>query len=349
MTVRIECGGAPPVKKIRLLHSTVSLDHDAGYRKLYNLHDLMHRPFMSHDRAVEQLSGAYSAIFTPFDADHHVNFDMLSQLVEFQLAAGLGGFFVAGSTGEGLLLSEQERMAVVRHVVDCCAGRGTVIAHVGHPSTDVASRLAKQAASDGADWIAAVGPIYHGTTFEGMLRHYGQISSATELPFMVYALGSEIRWQRDRQLFDLPNVCGLKYTGANFYSVQQLARRLDKPVALMSGFDEQFVAALCLGFHGGIGSTYNFGPQFYAGIYKNFRADNTAEAARLQAEINCVTDYMVQQENWSYRKAIMRYIGLDCGPCRAPYAPLAESEYASWAEGLDQLGILQRGDTTSTP
>ncbi|MGI9517912.1 MAG: dihydrodipicolinate synthase family protein, partial [Pirellulaceae bacterium] len=170
----------------------------------------------------------------------------------------------------------------------------------------------------------------------------------TDLPFMVYAFGNDIRWPRDKALFDLPNVCGLKYTGPNFFSVQQLARRLDKPVALMSGFDEQFVAALTMGFQGGIGSTYNFAPQYYAGIYENFQDGNIAEAARLQAEVNCVTEYMVQQENWSYRKAIMRYIGLDCGHCRAPYAPLTESEYASWAAGIDELGILQRGAAAPT-
>ncbi|MGI9516646.1 MAG: dihydrodipicolinate synthase family protein, partial [Pirellulaceae bacterium] len=119
---------------------------------------------MSFDHLVDQLRGPSSAIFTPFDSGNEVNLDMLSRLVEFQLAAGLSGFFVAGSTGEGLLMSEQERATVLRHVVQSVAGRGIVIAHVGHPSTDVACRLAKRAAADGADWIASVGPVYHGTT-----------------------------------------------------------------------------------------------------------------------------------------------------------------------------------------
>ncbi len=296
---------------------------------------------MNVDQAIDRLQGPLSALFTPFDGSNRVNHDMLGQLVDFQLQRGIRGFFVAGTTGEGLLLTDDERIDVIRSVVQRSAGRAAVIAHVGHPSTDVATALARAAAAAGVDWIAAVGPIWYGQSFQGTLRHYRQIAAATELPFMIYSFGHEIQWQRDRALFDIPNVCGMKYTGSNFFSVQQLARRLDRPTALLSGFDEQFVAALSFGFQGGIGSTFNFAPEHYAGIFENYRAGNIAAAARLQSAVNTVTDLMLQYENWSYRKAIMRYIGFDCGPCRAPYAPLRESEYQALADQLDQLGVLQ--------
>jgi N-acetylneuraminate lyase len=299
---------------------------------------------MKFESESNTMHGAYSAIFTPFDSSNQINFDMLTSIAEYQLANGLQGFFVTGSTGEGLLLSYEERLAVIKHLVDQCGDRATVIAHVGHPSTDVSSQLAKDAADAGADWIGSVAPIYHGTSFEGAMSHYRQISSASDLPFMIYSLGGVIDPQRDVAFFDLPNVCGLKYTGANFYSVQQLMRFVKRPIALMSGFDEQFVAGQSFGFNGGIGSTYNFAPKFYADIYANYQAGNIKEAARIQAEINKVTFCMAQHENWSYRKAIMKYIGFDCGSARAPYAPLSEEEYSTYATDLDQLNILKRND-----
>ncbi len=290
------------------------------------------------------MHGAYSAIFTPFDSSNEVNYDSLSAIAEFQLSRGIQGFFATGTTGEGLLLSFDERLAVIRHLTENFGDRATVIAHVGHPSTDVAVRMARASAKVGADWIASVAPIYHGTTFEGMKRHYTAISNATELPFMMYSLGGVIDPLRDSVFFDLPNVCGLKYTGASFFSVQQLMRRVERPVAVMSGFDEQFVAGQSFGFDGGIGSTYNFGPQFYTGIYENYHRGNIAEAARLQAEINKVTDLMIQYENFSFWKAIMKYIGFDCGFSRAPYGPITEEEYQTLASRLDELGVLERND-----
>ncbi len=299
---------------------------------------------MNHEQSVTSMCGPYSAIFTPFDASNEVNFDALSEIATYQLNHGIQGFFATGSTGEGLLLSYDERLAVIKFLVENFSERATIIAHVGHPSTEFATKLAIDSAAVGADWISSVTPIYHGTNFEGMLRHYTSISNATDLPFMMYSLHGVVDSHRDVALFELPNVCGLKYTGANFYSVQQLVRRVERPVALMSGFDEQFIAGQSFGFSGGIGSTFNFGPQFYSGIYNNYRQGDIAAAAALQAKINMVTDLMVEYENWSYRKAIMRYLGFDCGHCRAPYAPLTEAEYAAFAIRLDALGVLDRAN-----
>ncbi len=303
---------------------------------------------MKFESLVAKMRGPHAALFTPFDATGEINFDVLERIVEYQLSAGLQGFFVAGSTGEGLLLSESERNAMIRKVVEINQGRGNVIAHVGHPSTDVATRLAIKAAEAGANWIASVGPIFHGTTFAGAVRHYSQIASATDLPFMVYSIGTEIVPERDVAFFEIPNVSGMKYTGANLYSVQQLARRVDRPVAFMSGFDEQFVAAQSFGFQGGIGSTINFAPMHYADIYRLYHEGNIAGAANRQAEINRVTYLMAGYENWSYRKSIMRYIGLDCGSYRAPYAPLSEPEYEAFAQKLDEIGVLKRNQGVSS-
>ena len=304
---------------------------------------------MNFDQSINQMAGAFSAIFTPYDQNGSIHFEMLTSIANFQLARGLRGFFVTGSTGESLLLSYEERLAVIRHLIEHFGDRATIIAHVGHPSTDFSVRLAKASADAGADWISSVAPIYYGTTFAGAMRHYAAISNATPLPFMVYSLGGVIEPHRDVAFFELPNVCGLKYTGANFFSVQQLMRNVNRKVACMSGFDEQFVAGQSFGFDGGIGSTYNFAPQYYAGIYNHYQAGNIAEAARLQAEINQVTQLMIQYENWTYRKAIMRYIGLDCGSFRPPYGPINEREYEEFAEQLDQLNILKRDEANSAP
>ncbi len=297
---------------------------------------------MKHKQNVATMRGAYSAIFTPFDNENEVNFDMLTKIIDFQIENGIQGFFTTGSTGEGLLLSYEERLAVIRHVADVSSDRATVIAHVGHPSTDFATRLAVDSAEAGADWIGSVAPIYHGTTFEGAYRHYEQISNATNLPFMIYSLGGTVEPSRDAAFFNLPNVCGLKYTGANFFSVQQLMRAVDRPIVAMSGFDEQFVAGQSFGFAGGIGTTFNFGPKIYSDIYRHYQDGNITEAARLQADINRVTSLMVSHENWSYRKAIMKFIGFDCGSARAPYAPLTDEDYEAYAAQLDELGVLNR-------
>ena len=105
---------------------------------------------MLHEKSVSEMKGALSAIFTPFDSSNEINFDALSSIAEYQLSHGLKGFYATGTTGEGLLLSSEERTSVVRHLVDHFGDRATIVAHVGHPSTDVSVSLAKSSAEAGA-------------------------------------------------------------------------------------------------------------------------------------------------------------------------------------------------------
>jgi len=291
-----------------------------------------------------EYKGAMSAIFTPYGKDGKINLDMLEKVVNFHLENGLAGFYVTGSTGEGFLLTDEERRSVIEHVVKFNAGRGKVIAHVGHIATDQACALAAFAADAGADMNSSVGPVYYGQSFPAALRHYGAIARASDLPFMIYALGTTIIPERDVALFDLPNVVGMKYTGMDFYSVQQLVRLLDRELILFSGFDEQSVVSPAFGFNGSIGTTQNAAPRQFADIYALQASGRMDEAAEIQKKVNEVIYLINASENRSYQKALMRYIGLDCGNFRPPFAPLTENEYQAFAAKLDALDVLKRAD-----
>ncbi len=295
------------------------------------------------------MRGAYAAMFTPFDAAGRVNEEMIEKLVEHGLANGLVGFYLTGSTGEGFLLSNDERKVVMERAAKAVAGRAKLIAHVGCVATDDAVELARFAAKVGIDWVSSVAPVYFGQTFEAAYRHYERISNATDLPFMIYSIKAAVVPSRDVKFFDLPNVKGMKYTGTDYFAVQCLRRRLvekGKEAIFFAGRDEQLVCALAFRnvFSGGIGTTYNIIPRHFAEICRMSFAGDAEGAARMQDEANRVVELMIESENWSYRKAMMKYIGLDCGPYRYPYAPLTDAEYAAFAKRIDALGILPKGD-----
>ena len=296
-------------------------------------------------REFQGMDGAYTALFTPFTKDNKVSVDMLERLVEFHLAQGLRGFYLTGSTGEGFLLSEAERKLVVETVVKTNHGRGKVIVHVGCLATDDSVTLARHAADCGVDWVSSVGPVYFGQSFESAYRHYTRIAEATDVPFMVYSIGQALVPERDVRFFDIKNIKGIKYTGRDYYSAQLMKRLRDKEVIFFAGCDEQLLCGLALGnvFSGGIGTTYNIIPEHFAKICALAKQGRFAEAAPVQDEANRVVALMIESENWSYRKAFMRYIGLDCGPYRYPYAPLSDAEYAAFAVRIAAQGIVKAG------
>ena len=296
------------------------------------------------------MEGVHTALFTPFRADGSLNEEMIDREIDYGLRNGVSGFYLTGGTGEGLKLSFDERVRVYRRAAKAAQGRAKLIAHVGCVSSDEAARLARAAADAGCDWVSSVPPVYFGRKFDDALRHYEVIALATSLPFLVYSVGgNEIVPDRDVRIFDIPNVKGMKYTGTDFYAVQRLRRRLKKEVLFLSGSDQHFVAALSFGnvFSGSIGTVQNIVPGHFVKIYEAMRAGDWRTAAAVQEETNRIVEFVCHSSpNMSFRKGMMRYIGLECGSFRAPDQPLSEADYAELVKVADAFGLVKRDAAT---
>jgi 4-hydroxy-tetrahydrodipicolinate synthase len=127
------------------------------------------------------------ALTTPFDADGDPHAGALQAHVELLIEDGVDGLVVAGTTGEGPLLEENEIEAVVTAAVQAAGDRLEVVAHVGRPSTPASVRLAAAAAQAGADALIAVTPYYFGLGDDQVLRHYQTLLGAVDgLPVLAY-------------------------------------------------------------------------------------------------------------------------------------------------------------------
>ena len=289
--------------------------------------------------------GAYAAMFTPLDSKGRVNPEAIAQMVEYGLKNGLKGFYLTGSTGGWFLLSPEERVEVWKEAAKAARGRCKLIAHVGDTSTDVSVALAKKAADAGMDWISSVAPPVFCCNFNRTYYHYKKVSEATDLPFMAYSIGSDLVPERDIRFFDLKNVKGMKYTGRDYYAAQTLKRDLDKrkDTIWFAGCDEQLLCGLALDgvFSGGIGTTYNIIPKHFAEICRLAAKNDFKAAAKWQDEANQVVRLMIESDNWSYRKAMMKYIGIDCGPYRAPFEKLSSAQEKAYLKRFAALGIAK--------
>ena len=303
-------------------------------------------------KTVDGMSGAYAAMFTPYDAKGRVDPETVARIMDYGYANGLRGFYLTGTTGEWWLLSTDERKQVYAAAAKANKGRGKLIAHVGANCTDDSVSLAKYAADVGIDWVSSITPQLYRNSFDAAMYHYRTIAAATDLPFMVYSMGSALVPERDIRLFDIPNVKGMKYTGRDYYAAQRMKRRLDdcKETIWFAGCDEQLLCALALGnvFSGGIGTTYNIIPSHFARICALASKYKFREAAKLQDEANRVVELMIESDNWSYRKAMMKFIGLDCGWFRKPFEPLSAAQYRAYAKRFAALGVVRKNQAWRT-
>ena len=299
-----------------------------------------------------KLSGILPALLTPFDEDDKVNAAVIRDVVEFHLTAGVSGFYLTGSTGEGLLLSEAERGLVVETVVDQVKGRVPVVVHVGALTTASACTLAAQAEEAGADAISSIPPIYFSVGPEGVKQYYARIASASSLPFYVYnipgATGIDVGVDMMRDLITaVPTLRGMKYTSYNFFEMRKIIEMEGGRFNIVSGPDELMIAAQAMGADGAIGSTYNPLPHLFVQAYEAFGANDVATARELQAKANRVISVFLQFPSLSALKEMMRLIGFDCGSARQPNLPLTDEQKGQMREMLEEIGFFDFAETRS--
>ncbi|APW40025.1 N-acetylneuraminate lyase [Rhodoferax koreense] len=282
-------------------------------------------------RPAHALGGVYSALITPFHADGRLNLDQLAPLAEFELAQGLHGFYVGGSTGEAFLQTADERVAVLKAFARAVQGRARLIAHVGAIATDEAIHLAHAAADAGYDAISAIPPFYYDFSAAEVLAHYQALADATPLPLVVYNFPAKsARPLSTADLLTLlahPKIIGVKHTSQNLYQLERLKTAAPDAV-IYNGFDEMFAGGMAMGADGGIGTTFNVMGRIFVEMYEALRRGDLPRAQRLQTRANAVIDVLIDIGVFPGTKAMLKLLGQDCGPCRRPFATLSASQMA---------------------
>ena len=151
------------------------------------------------------IKGIIPALITPFKEDGAIYETALRNLVDHLIESGVGGFYLTGSTGEGFLMTAEERKKVVEIVIEQTAKRVPIIVHVGTIDTKTAEDLAKHAYDSGANAISSVPPFYYRFEFNEIYNYYKDLASAAPLPLVIYNIpattGVEIGFRGGRSAF----------------------------------------------------------------------------------------------------------------------------------------------------
>jgi len=276
-------------------------------------------------------SGIYSAMLTPFNADHSISIAGIPALVDYSLMNGLDGLYVGGSSGESILQSAQERALVLTEVAAYAKTRCKLIAHVGAPSTRDAVSLARLAGQQGYNSVSAIPPIYYPYDFESISDYYKSIVDAAGVPLIIYNLpaltGVDLGTDGLLKLLEDDSICGVKYTAQNLFQFWQL-RQAAPDKDFFFGTDEMFLGASAMGADGGIGSTYNLIGDVYVGISKAVAAGDLDGARLLQNKANELVALLLTTGVLPGLKHALNYLGVPVGPCRRPFRPAPEAALA---------------------
>jgi N-acetylneuraminate lyase len=284
---------------------------------------------------MKNLRGIFPALLTPFMEDGAINEDSLRKLVSANIAKGVTGFYVCGSTSEVLLLKPEERKRLLEIVVDEVGGKAAIICHIGAISTEWAIEYARHAESLGVDAVSSIPPFYYPFTADEIISYYIDIVSAITIPMVVYNFpafsGVTMTLDRVKTLREHKNIIGIKHTSTDLFQINSM-KRSDPDIIIFNGYDEIFLGGLSMGADGGIGSTYNVMAEKFIAIKSAFDSGRLDEARRVQTEADDVIRVLAPMNVFAAEKYLLTLQGIPFGGCRKPFKPLTEEQKGKLAD-----------------
>lgn len=301
---------------------------------------------------MEKIIGLINAPFTPFYENGEVNYEPIESYARLLKNNGLQGVFINGSSGEGYLLTETERMKLAEKWMAVAPQGFKVIVHVGSTCVKTSRRLAAHAQEIGAWGTGAMAtPFPKIGRIEELVNYCEEIAcGAPELPFYYYHIpafnNAYLPMLDFLKAVDgrIPNFAGIKYTYESLYEYNQCRLYKEGKFDMLHGQDETILPCLAMGgAQGGIGGTTNYNGRALVGILEAWAAGDIEKARELQnfsqAVINVICNY---RGNIVGGKRIMKLIGLDLGKNRTPFRNMTEEEENAMKAELEAIDFFSR-------
>lgn len=289
--------------------------------------------------------GAGVALITPFNEDETVNYDMLGELIERQIAGKTDAIIVCGTTGEPATMTEDEKLAVIKYAVEKTAGGIPVIAGTGGNATRVVIDFSKKAEALGVDGLLVVTPFYNKATQNGLYAHYKEVAKAVSLPIIMYNVPSRtgcniapetaVRLARDCE-----NIVGIKEASGNISQVAKLAKQAGGILDIYSGNDDQVIPILSLGGIGVISVLSNVAPKAAHDMVMEYLEGDRKKAAALQLDYLDLINALFCEVNPIPVKGAMNLMGYNVGKLRLPLTEIEDAHRELVKKCLKEAGLI---------
>ena len=286
-----------------------------------------------------------TAMVTPFNEDGSVNCEAAADFAEWLLANGSDGLVVEGSTGEAATMFMDEKIAVLKAVVERVNGRAPVIVGAGTNCTASTIELVNAVEACGVDGLLVVGPYYNKPTQEGYYQHFAAVAKSTTLPIIVYNVpgrtGSNIEPKTIARLAaEFPNIVAVKEAAGNVAQTAELFRVLPENVTIYSGDDGLILPFMSVGARGVISVLGNIGGQMLQDVMQLYSEGKVAEAAELNKKLVPLANSLFIESNpIPVKYAVTKVTGINAGAPRLPLTPISEAGKEKLDAVLAEYGL----------
>ena len=287
--------------------------------------------------------GAATALITPMNASG-VDYAQLGRLLDWQVEQGIDAIVIAGTTGEGSTLTDEEHREVLEFSAERVAGQVPMIAGTGSNDTAYAIELSRFACELNYDGLLVVTPYYNKTTQKGLIAMYNAIADECTAPLIVYNVpsrtGVNIEPATYAEIVKHPMITGIKEAGGNISKIVETASLIGDQAYIYSGDDDQVIPIMSMGGRGVISVVSNLMPKMVHDMCAAWFSGDISGAARMQCEMIPLCRSLFCETNPIPVKAAMAAMGWCENYLRLPLIPMEEAHAEVLYSRMREFGLI---------
>jgi 4-hydroxy-tetrahydrodipicolinate synthase len=290
------------------------------------------------------LKGVVTPMVTPFLENGEVDYAALRKLTSRLIDAGVNGLYPCGTTGEGVLLTLEERKRVAETVVQETGGRVAVYIQTGAMNLDDTVDLSRHALSCGADGVGVVTPSFYRISQQAIIDYYSALSDELPADFPIYlysipdnALNDILPSTAETLANSCPNIAGIKYSGDDFVQLEAYTEIRNGTFSVLAGNDRAFAAVLAAGCDGTVSGLSNIFTELVVSVYTAFRNNEIDKAIQLQKKVYTSSICLFNGFFLAGLKAGLGLRGMPVGKLRKPLPDLTPQQYDALKEALSRI------------
>ncbi|MBP3447791.1 MAG: 4-hydroxy-tetrahydrodipicolinate synthase [Clostridia bacterium] len=286
-------------------------------------------------------TGSGVAIVTPFH-ENGVDFEKLTELLEFHVANQTDSIIICGTTGEASTMPDEEHLSVIAHAVKVINKRIPVIAGTGSNDTEHCIKLSQEAEKLGVDGLLIVTPYYNKTSRLGLIKHYEAVADSVNIPIILYNVpgrtGMNIPVPTLKVLAKHKNIVGIKEASGNISYTAQVAAKVPE-LDIYSGNDDMIVPVMSLGGKGVISVLANVAPKETHELCASYLRGDVQTAKELQLKYLELVDNLFIEVNPIPVKTALNLMGMNVGKLRMPLCEMEEANLEKLKQAMIDAGI----------
>ena len=293
------------------------------------------------------LKGLGVAIITPFKEDFSVDFRALTKLINHVIDGGVDYIVSLGTTGESVVLNDQEKISVIEHTINTVEKRVPICLGIGGNNTMAIVDKIKKTNFSNISAILSVSPYYNKPSQEGIFLHYKLISESSSVPIILYNVpgrtSSNIEASTTLKLASkFSNIIGIKEASGDLSQISQIIKNKPKNFNVVSGDDDLTNQIIKNGGDGVISVVGQCLPELFSKMVHEALNKNFSISDKISFELSNFIELLFKNGNPSGIKSALNHLNICENVLRLPLTSLKNDDFNELISELTRIKKISK-------